>query len=761
MNPRSPLQKLWNAIRNRGESKAVRRPAQTAAFAIESLESRIALANDFFVVPGTSGSVDVEFHWTFRQAAYNNEFGVYAVDNADGQVSGIDPGEAGYAAAVAQRAQVIFRSGSGAGARSELTLTAGQRLGIYFVQDGTTRNWAANNPNNVAGQGPIAFFSFDAANPDNIDHFRSGALGEGAKQFNVEDLLGGGDRDFNDAILRMGEKGRTNLFRSTGAFNELTRGQFTLVGRNGALPGEIGIYTTDNAAGAIGSLLPGSSGYAAAALARRLTIFTLGEPRGSRSTLDIPRQTNFGYYLVVGSSARDFLSKNPTNTIGDGPLAFFSQSTANPDRLDHIRLDADNLIAFEDLPQGGDADFNDFIVRASFRNMVDPNFSIPNTAALADASDSGVKGDRITDVALVTLTGTANPNTTVDVVGQTATTTADALGNYTLAGVALASGINNLLVRFTDPAFNATQISLSIDKQNRAPIVNAALLPDINQTVNTTADARRIAVDLALPFLDGDISNTIVRFNTNEGEVDLELFDSLAPRTVANFLNYIEENDYANSIFHRRFNAPQVLQGGGFEFAGSAPTATLPALATDPTVPNEFSNSRPNTIYSVAMAKQSGDPNSATSQFFVNLADNTTTLGSSNNGGFTVFGQVTSDTRANVDSLAAIPPQNRSSVNGAFGNLPLQNFDVSTDLGMVTPSNLAFITSTEILRRTEELTFTFEVTSTTNANLLTTSGNNRLFLDIQPNQTGTATIRVTATDRAGASVQDSFVITVA
>src|SRR5262249_2855213 len=94
------------------------------------------------------------------------------------------------------------------------------------------------------------------------------------------------------------------------------------------------------------------------------------------------------------------------------------------------------------------------------------------------------------------------------------------------------------------------------------------------------------------------------------------------------------DGDYRNTVFHRL--VPNlVLQGGGFTFAASP--ASLVPVPTDPPVLNEFRTS--NTLGTLAMAKSPDDPNSATSQFFFNLADNSQTL-DVQNGGFTVFGKI-------------------------------------------------------------------------------------------------------------------------
>jgi cyclophilin family peptidyl-prolyl cis-trans isomerase len=162
-------------------------------------------------------------------------------------------------------------------------------------------------------------------------------------------------------------------------------------------------------------------------------------------------------------------------------------------------------------------------------------------------------------------------------------------------------------------------------------------------------------IDLASNFFDPDTTNTTVTFNTTLGTFNVTLFGRQAPETVTNFLNYIAAGDYNNDLFHRLSNLAQttamnpvltpnqVLQGGGF-------TATLdtntPANVTAFTtvqafqpISNEFSSALPNVAGTLSMARGSS-PNSATSQFFFNLSDNSSALSGNNGGGFAVFGAI-------------------------------------------------------------------------------------------------------------------------
>jgi cyclophilin family peptidyl-prolyl cis-trans isomerase len=160
---------------------------------------------------------------------------------------------------------------------------------------------------------------------------------------------------------------------------------------------------------------------------------------------------------------------------------------------------------------------------------------------------------------------------------------------------------------------------------------------------------------------------TQVRIDTPLGGFTIQLYDDAAPGTVLNFLNYIADGDYEDSFFHR--SAPGfVVQGGGFTFNDSG----VGAVPTDAPIANEFGAS--NTRGTVAMAKLGGDPNSATSQWFVNLADNSGNL-DAQNGGFTVFAEVMGDGMDVVDAIAALAIVNASggNPNSPFGAVPVQD----------------------------------------------------------------------------------------
>ena len=178
---------------------------------------------------------------------------------------------------------------------------------------------------------------------------------------------------------------------------------------------------------------------------------------------------------------------------------------------------------------------------------------------------------------------------------------------------------------------------------------------------------------LVLPSL---LAGTLVQFRTSVGDFEIELYDQAKPVTVQNFLRYVTNNLYADSFFHRGVGNG-VIQGGGFWVSNRTDLVNYSVFPVPTFAPitNEFSVGPfySNVYGTIAMAKSS-DPDSATSQFFINLADNSSGLdNSADSGGFTVFGRVIGDTNVLNKLNASHPSAGIFIVNigGAFAQLPL------------------------------------------------------------------------------------------
>jgi peptidyl-prolyl cis-trans isomerase B (cyclophilin B) len=154
----------------------------------------------------------------------------------------------------------------------------------------------------------------------------------------------------------------------------------------------------------------------------------------------------------------------------------------------------------------------------------------------------------------------------------------------------------------------------------------------------------------------------MVKLHTNHGIITIDLDEKRAPLTVANFLQYVKDGHYGNTIFHRVING-FMIQGGGFE----------PGMKQKPTrapVKNEADNKLKNANYTVAMARTS-DPHSASAQFFINVADNAFldhTAPTPQGWGYCVFGKVTGGTEV-VDKIKGVKTGNK----GMHQDVPAQD----------------------------------------------------------------------------------------
>ena len=144
-----------------------------------------------------------------------------------------------------------------------------------------------------------------------------------------------------------------------------------------------------------------------------------------------------------------------------------------------------------------------------------------------------------------------------------------------------------------------------------------------------------------------------VKLTTNHGAIVLQLNQDKAPETVANFVQYVKEGHYDNTVFHRVISN-FMIQGGGFE----------PGMAqkkTRATIKNEANNGLPNKKYSVAMARTT-EPHSASAQFFINVADNSFLNHSAptvQGWGYAVFGEVVEGTDV-VDKIKGVATTSKS-----------------------------------------------------------------------------------------------------
>jgi peptidyl-prolyl cis-trans isomerase B (cyclophilin B) len=151
----------------------------------------------------------------------------------------------------------------------------------------------------------------------------------------------------------------------------------------------------------------------------------------------------------------------------------------------------------------------------------------------------------------------------------------------------------------------------------------------------------------------------LVKLETSLGDITLELYPDKAPVTVANFLEYVKAGFYNGTIFHRVING-FMIQGGGLD-------AQMHQKPTRAPIKNEADNGLKNDAYTVAMAR-TADPNSATAQFFINVANNAFlnhTAKTPQGWGYAVFGKVIKGKEV-VDKIKAVP----TTTQGPYQNVP-------------------------------------------------------------------------------------------
>ena len=163
----------------------------------------------------------------------------------------------------------------------------------------------------------------------------------------------------------------------------------------------------------------------------------------------------------------------------------------------------------------------------------------------------------------------------------------------------------------------------------------------------------------------GPAASPQVSLKTSAGEIVLELNAEKAPKSVDNFLQYVKSGQYDGTIFHRVIDG-FMIQGGGFD-------ASMKEKPTRAAIANEAKNGLKNAAYTVAMARTS-DPDSATAQFFINVADNVALDYPSRDGaGYAVFGKVIKGNDV-VDKIRAVQTTDR----GMNQNVPVKPVIITT-----------------------------------------------------------------------------------
>lgn len=192
-------------------------------------------------------------------------------------------------------------------------------------------------------------------------------------------------------------------------------------------------------------------------------------------------------------------------------------------------------------------------------------------------------------------------------------------------------------------------------------------VPTVTQQLpaqSLVAGGASVSIDLRNYFNVPGVTGQVAQFDTVLGKFNVELLASAAPQTVDNFAAYVNAGSYTNTVIHRSValngTTNRIVQGGGYDTGFNA-------IGRGSPIPLEYN--LPNIRGTLAMARTS-DPNSATSEWFFNVDDNTDVLGTSNGGGYAVFGRVLGTGMTVVDAISAVPS---SYSIGSLTNVPLQN----------------------------------------------------------------------------------------
>ncbi|MEO0797205.1 MAG: peptidylprolyl isomerase [Verrucomicrobiota bacterium] len=292
-----------------------------------------------------------------------------------------------------------------------------------------------------------------------------------------------------------------------------------------------------------------------------------------------------------------------------------------------------------------------------------------------------------------------------------------------------------------------------------ASLTAAKVLPVLNSRIvdhTITGSGVTVRIDLDTIFGTEEIDDQAVRFtsqfpldSSDKFVIDLALFSNRTPITRTNFLTYVNSGAYDNQFIHRRPRTDFVIQGGSW-FVNSDPSLT-PITPNDP-IQNEFGIS--NTEWTLSMAKLSGDPDSATSGWFISISENSAIL-DPQNGGFTVFGRVLQSTQDDTAFLSSTDNFPVQTLNATFAEIPLNNFVSPSlfieNLNLFSSATLVPVTGADAGELTD---LTYAVVTNNNESLFQASiDGNDLVLTTTPNGFGNGALLLTATDSVGNIVE--------
>ncbi|PHM10327.1 Ig-like domain-containing protein [Nostoc sp. 'Peltigera malacea cyanobiont' DB3992] len=300
-----------------------------------------------------------------------HEVGVFAVEDDQGRVQGLLPGDAGYIQAALQTAQVIFSvlpDDFIANPSRILSNLGGKRLGFYLVQNGTTDE-ILNNPSTISKvllgssinptSSTLNIKTTNQTNQFQLDFKLQGDRPVLSLLLNPTDI----EQPIGSTLQGQREKELVDLTQFIG---KTVKAFFPIVASEAAYDNTVGFYRIENTQGTVIDPLTGQSinlgdiAYTQAALrnSRSQSICFNDQSAGISGTWQGGHL--YAPFIIANGTLDQALANNSTLPV------YFAYSGVNPDKMDHIRLLGNNTWGFEDLPGGGDFDFNDIVIQAQF-----------------------------------------------------------------------------------------------------------------------------------------------------------------------------------------------------------------------------------------------------------------------------------------------------------------------------------------------------------------------------------------------------------
>ncbi|MDZ8055933.1 MAG: DUF4114 domain-containing protein [Aulosira sp. ZfuVER01] len=352
---------------NKPESTAI--AASTTTFTLKNVNKDIFIINS-----SGGGNPKLKVKLTGRNSNLVNELGVCVVDDDKGTIDGIAPGAAGYIQAALRRSQIIFsaiaNNPNGFDSKnltSLLKFNSGANLKFFLVRNSTIETV-------LAGGASSTDVIFADASTQKITDL-------GTDGFSLGWKVNSSSTEFNDLVVNI-QSSNDYLPLGTGlqgkpegeqfdfrGVTQLIKAEF-VVNREAAFNNYIGFYKTADENGGIDTngdgkadILPGQAGYTQAAINQRISDINLSV--SNQGTAKFTANFQAGGivvpFIVINEKLDALLDANTTND----PAVYFPFLGANSDKVDHIRMLGNNIIGFEDLPNGGDKDYNDVIVKVN------------------------------------------------------------------------------------------------------------------------------------------------------------------------------------------------------------------------------------------------------------------------------------------------------------------------------------------------------------------------------------------------------------